>query len=1097
MNERQALEKAIEAQEMLRPILGDDVVEATIATLRQQLAGLTTVSSDVRKLVTVLVADLSGFTALVEAMDAEDAGEFINTLWQALDQVIVRYGGRIDKHIGDAVVALWGVDVSREDDAEQAIRASLAMQTELQEGIAGLDDGLKVGMRIGLSTGMVLLGEVGSSGEFSALGDAVNVAHALEAAAPIGGVLIAHDTYRHVRGIFEVAAWPKVTGPARREGITVYEVKQVKARTFRLTTRGVEGVETRMVGRGRELAHLQGEFHTVMRYGGWRQVTVVGEAGLGKSRLLYEFEDWLNLQSRYFLLFKGRMNQARRQLPFALARNFISFRFEIQESDGRSVVEEKFELGFASFLGQGQAEKAHIVGQLLGFDFAHSQYVQGIKDDIRQIHDRGRLYLTQLLQAAAALAPLVFMLEDLQWADEASLALLAYWREAWGERPFLLIGATRPELSEQIPDWYQGEGHSQLHLQPLSGADSERLVSDILRKVPEIPLKLRQLITKQAEGNPFYVEELIKMMLEDGVISKQEPLWRVDQQRLDNLRIPPSLTGVLQARLDRLSVAERRVLQQAAVVGRQFWDEAIAYMAAREEGREVVITAEDSLVTPALARILGDLQAKEMIFQRPQPVFQNTTEYFFKHAILREVTYEQILRTRRHLYHEGVAEWLVHWSGERVGEYASVIANHYEQANQNKAAASWLITAAQRARATYALEQAQHYFEQAHVLLGENASDDLLVAIYEGLGFVYRDRNLFTEALQYANRLLVLAQKMGDPALEARAWLGLTPHQDDVRSSLETTEKAVAKARLVEPLDLSLLARALRTQGWCWYLLGDGERALTLANESLDLSLEAGDRVIQGYSLNLIGVVYQVRGQFDVAQKYLERGLAVRRSIGDRMGESGILNNIGELLRFQGNYEQAASFYRQALLITREIGVRFVEATCLMNLVAVQTAQGAYEEALKYAAEVRGLGMGINYDLSELYLHEAEAYLGMGDGEQAVELALESWELAYKAQVPKLLGQAWRVLGRVTAVVGPLPVDERTKTRDYHFCFSQAEKIFREADIPYSQAVTLWHWSQSARQKGELKRARVLAEEARILFKQQKMSLFLERMGRD
>ena len=272
--------------------------------LREKLAALTSRPEQQRKLVTVLFADVSGFTAMSEKMDAEEVNEVMNALWERLDKAITDHNGYIDKHIGDAVMAIWGAKMAQENDPEQAFRAALAMQTEL--ATFRENHNVKLAMRIGINTGPVLLGEVGTTGEFTAIGDTVNVASRLEHVAPVGSILISHDTYRHVRGVFDAEPLDSVIVKGKAEPIQVYVIKRAKPRAFRRATRGVEGIETQMIGREKELNLLKGALDATLKNRTIQIVTIVGEAGMGKSRLVYEFENWVDLLPQEVYFFKGR-----------------------------------------------------------------------------------------------------------------------------------------------------------------------------------------------------------------------------------------------------------------------------------------------------------------------------------------------------------------------------------------------------------------------------------------------------------------------------------------------------------------------------------------------------------------------------------------------------------------------------------------------------------------------------------------------------------------------------------------------------------------------------------------------------------------------
>ncbi len=306
MDEIQQLEQMIAAFEAQRPTLGDAMVDAALGPMREKLAALQAQAAPTeqkRKQVTVLFADVSGFTALSETLDPEEITELLNALWVRLDAAIGTQGGRVDKHIGDAVMALWGADAAREDDPERAIRAALAMQAELE--VFGDAHSAPLAMRIGVNTGPALLGEVGSTREFTAMGDAVNLAARLEQAAPVGGVLISHDTYRLAPGMFDVVAQPPLEVKGKSEPVQTYVVLRAKARSFRMARRGVEGIETRMVGRDAELLALREAYADALCCEA-RLALVVGEAGVGKSRLLLEFERWLDSEPEQPRFFRGR-----------------------------------------------------------------------------------------------------------------------------------------------------------------------------------------------------------------------------------------------------------------------------------------------------------------------------------------------------------------------------------------------------------------------------------------------------------------------------------------------------------------------------------------------------------------------------------------------------------------------------------------------------------------------------------------------------------------------------------------------------------------------------------------------------------------------
>ncbi|MGE5376637.1 MAG: ATP-binding protein, partial [Bacteroidota bacterium] len=660
------LKRAIQAQESLRSVLGDSVVETTLAVLRNQVTEYERQASRQdtaiqarRRLVTVLFADVSGFTAFSENMDAEDVANLVNRLWLRADRIIQEYGGRIDKHIGDAVMALWGTETAREDDAERAVRAALKIQETFKENAWQLPIRLKVG----INSGQVLLSAIGTQGEFTAMGDTVNTASRLVNSAEGGEILITHDTYDLVRGIFDVQKQEPISVKGKTEPLQTYVIQRVRPRAFRLGRRGVEGVTTRMVGREAELQLIQAAYEQSVLDRRVNIVTVKGDAGLGKSRLIYEFESWLDTHPSDFYLFKGRADEETASLPYSLVRDVFSNRFHILDSDSQLEAREKLVHGMGSLAGPDIDEQAAFIGELLGFNFSDSLYVRGIRKDSRQIRDRSFGNFARFFERLSQEYSIVLLLDDIHWSDNGSLELVEYLARLETDLPLFILCAARPSLEELHPDWgVDFPRSSTITIKTLDLDASRELVNEILQNVSDLPVELVETVAKNAEGNPFYLEELIKVLIEDGVIVKGEDAWQILPQRLSQVRVPATLTGVLQARLDRLPPRENEVLERAAVIGRTFWDAAVDAM--RGSGlTQIVVGGED------VHSALSALREKELVFLHQPSAFASTQEFIFKHAILREVTYERVLKARRKLYHRMAADWLIQQSGERIDEY--------------------------------------------------------------------------------------------------------------------------------------------------------------------------------------------------------------------------------------------------------------------------------------------------------------------------------------------------------------------------------------------------------------------------------------------
>lgn len=710
MTEQERLEQAIAAIEAQREILGDETVDAALGPMKRQLSSLS--GGDIsakpefegeRKLVTVMFADISGFTTLLGKQDPEDVRELVNACFERFVPIIHKYEGIVEKFIGDEIMAIFGAPIAHEDDPERAIRASLKMMEELSA--FNSDHKIDMQIHIGISTGQVIAGAIGSEGQqqYGVMGETVNLAKRLEEAAPDGGILISHQTYTLVQGVFNVLVQDPIKIKGKDKPINTYLVENAKPRAFRMEFRGVEGVETRMVGRDAELLTLQNIYHDAMEDSETHIVILVGEAGIGKSRLLYEFDKWIELLPEDIWYLKGWSTAGMESEPFGPFRRMIADRFQITKRDTIAIVRNKLRAGMSKALNPDQADQ---VGHLLGFDLPVSQKLKDALES-KAFREQAIAFLIKYIRSVAY-EPTVMFLEDIHWADDSSLDLIANLAVSIPSAKLMVICLARPVLYERRPGWGEGRtAFNRVELRALSRRKSRALVEEILQKVDRIPDQLKDLVVDGAEGNPFYVEELIKMLIDDDIIHDTGKGWRVELERLAETRVPPTLAGVIQARLDSLPTAEREVLQRASVVGRLFWDMALTKLAADQTAR---INIDD------LLPLLESIRSRELVFRREHSAFAETGEYIFKHALLRDVTYETVLLKLRKVYHEQVAIWLEHVAGDRLGEYLGLIASHYELAENHSKAVEYLLLIGDRARMAYAHHEAIDAYQRALII---------------------------------------------------------------------------------------------------------------------------------------------------------------------------------------------------------------------------------------------------------------------------------------------------------------------------------------------------------------------------------------------
>ncbi len=1082
-NEIELLQQSISALEAQRAMLGDSVVDTAIAPMREKLLLLQSQQQEQqRKFVTILFADVSGFTALAETLDPEDISNLINEMWQRLDSIILAQGGSIDKHLGDGVMAIWGREQAHENDPERAIRAALEMLHYLK---SDPNLGAKFRMRVGINTGSVLLGSLGTQGEYTAMGDTVNVAARLEKAAPVGKILISADTYRQVRGLFNVEAVSGLELKGKSEPLQAYIVHGARPRAFRLGARGVEGIETRMIGRDRPFRILTAAIERMTRKEGLKVFIIVGDVGIGKSRLLHEVERWLDASSLTPWLFKARADQQRQEQALSLVRDLFFYYFHIQETDSSQTAREKLEHGIVNLLGEKGREIAHYIGQLLGFDFSESEYLQPFRNDPRALRSRAFDSMVEFFSQLAESAPLLFLLEDLHWADESSLNLLQHFREQGAHLRCVMMATVRPSFFERASEEWEQQlpGMKILRLEPLREEDSHRLTQEILRKVSNLPLSFEEMLVQHADGNPFYIEELIKMFIENGSIVKTESEWLIDTEKVKAVRVPPSLVGVLQARLDRLTHEERLLLQRASVIGRVFWDDALCYIETQE---------------PALGEItplLRSLAQKELIYRRNQSAFAGSEEYLFRHALLRDVVYEQALKAQRRVHHRHAAQWLLNKSGERAQAYAGILAEHFDLAGEANTAIDWYLRAGQSATETFMFESALEYLQRALTLMELQPGDRRWIDALEQRAYVNYQLTRWQEALQDYQAMLKSATQLQDLPAQMRALHGLA-QVNEIRGDYDAVLEAVAAAEnrydLLDPPNLAEMAQILLEKSRSLYYQGKYAAAKTSAQRGLDAALESDASVQAARLYNVLGMVYVVEGHYERALEYKLQSLQHWRLVGNRVYQAAMLNNIGEYYRLMGENERAISFYEESLALARQVRDLGQVVVCLSNMGGTYVAMGEFDAAIHALESAMRASQEKVFTEVETLCFLAEAYLGKGNLEQAMETILRALR-EVEQQESSFRGKVWRTLGLVAArMLAPIPLG--TERLDARQCFERAFNIEKESGALREQALVLWDWANYEQKRGQANMANSMRRQAHAILQQLNLPRLLEKL---
>ena len=991
-SEREQLQAVIDGLEAQRGLLGDAFVDAGLAPLRARLAELAadTGASQTLKQVTILFLDVVGSTQLSQRLDPEEIHAVMDGALARCTAIVEAHHGNVLQYAGDSLLAVFGAELAREDDAERAVRCGLALlaegralgaEIERDHGHRGFD------VRVGLHTGGVLLGG-GVDAEGSIRGIAVNIAARMEQTAPPGALRISHDTYRHVRGVFDVQAQDPIAVKGVDEPVATFLVLRARPRAFRIASRGIEGVETRMIGRDAELGVLQRAFERLFVERRLAMVTVVGEAGLGKSRLLCEFDAWSDARSEPFCIFQGRANPLTRNQTYGLLRDVLARRLQIGDGDSVAVAKRKIEAGimplFEADEGAEMAQAhAHLLGHLIGLDFGDSRHLSGIRNDARQIRNRAFHAAAQMFRRIAAQtgAPVVLELDDLHWADDGSLDFLVHLAEVDRDVPMLVLGLTRPALFERRGDWCSGIEHQRVDLRALDPGVGQALAGELLKKLVPVPAALRELIVGRAEGNPFYMEELVKMLVDQGAIDTAGgERWTLRPEKLHATKVPQTLTGVLQARLDGLPGPERVALQEASVIGLVFWDQALAALDPR---------APDAL--PALVR-------RDLTLPQPDAALDDVREYAFSHQLLHHVTYDTLLKRQRRALHARAAAWLAGLTGARASDFLGAAAEHYELAGDTVQACEFFARAAEHAMSRYVHDAALGHVARSLALLdrdaatgargsgdhGSAAGTPAVLALRWRL-LVVRELTLNTQGKRAEQRaaldaLQSLADALDDDLRRAhvarrRGMLAL--RTADYRAQESAARQGIAFAERAgdaeSRLDAQrLLADALAAQGDL-----DGGRAL--ARDGLAEARARGLRRLEGTFLNALSFIAELQDDQVTGLALDEQDLPIWRELGDRQGETIALGNVGADLLWFGEFAQARRHLEEALKLCRAIGSRQMECGPRGNLSQLALWQGDAAQALEQAHAAVDVAVAV-----QAADFEAGARFRVGDAELAL-----------------------------------------------------------------------------------------------------------------
>ena len=931
---------------------------------------------EARKLVTIVFADLAGSTSLGEALDSESLRGLMTRYFEEMRGVLESNGGVVEKFIGDAVMAVFGLPIVREHDAHRAVRAA----EEMRVALSGLNDeletgwGVRLAARIGVNTGEVVAGDP-ESGQRLVTGDAVNVAARLEQAAGEMEVFLGPLTYRLVRDEVEAEPVEPLALKGKADRVPAYRLRGL-ARTHGRPRRP----PAPLVGRGPELAALRDEFSHAVDSKSCRLATVLGDAGVGKSRLVAELAESLDGEA---VLLHGRCLPYGRGITFWPLREAVRQAAVITDEDRPEEARAKL----VRLAGPEAADAVERVASAIGLSdsqFAVDEVFWGAR---------------KLLETIARRQPLLLALEDVHWGEMTFLEFIEHLATEAEEAPILLVCLARHELLEVKGDWGERATERRILLEPLSEQDVGRVIENVLEQA-QVAKDVRARIAAAAEGNPLFVEQLVEMMIDEGLLRRQDDAW-VAEGDLRSVSMPPTIHALVAARLERLSRQERTVIDAASVIGQVFAERAVVELVA------------DGVAEP-ISQVLEALVRKQLVRPEPSELISDRS-YRFRHILIRDATYKGILKRSRAILHERFVAWAdrVNQDRDRAVEYEEILGYHLEQAHRCLSelgpldehgrelgirAATRLSSAGGRAFARGDMPAAANLLRRAVTLLPAASKDRL--ALLPDLAEAMLAIGEFAWAETFLDEAIATAGATGEAGLAASARILRIRVRSHSAVPEDWTGQVVVEAKRGLPLlesagDDVELARAFRMLAWangtaCQY----GEAAVA-AQRAMEYAARGGDERQRRHagSQYAIAALY---GPTPVPEAISRCEAIVADAVGDRRTQGLVMSLLSGLRAMQGDFDRARDLYTHARIMLADLGRSVVASSTSQQSCGVEMLAGdpaaAERELRRDFAELSE--MGEKYFLSTAAGELARAVYAQSRYDEAEELTLMAEELS-------------------------------------------------------------------------------------------------------
>jgi class 3 adenylate cyclase/tetratricopeptide (TPR) repeat protein len=950
-------------------------------------------ASDERKPVTVLFADLAGSTELATRHDPEQLRALLAAFFDEMRQQIEAFGGTVEKYAGDAIMAVFGVPRVGEDDAERAVRAAVAMRGSLDQlnPMFEQEYGVRLSLRVGIATGEAVA-TTGAVNDFMVTGEVANLAARLQTAG--SGVVLSEETYHLLQPLLEAETLPPLDLKGFPRPMTAYLLRAL--RPIESRPRGVPGLSSPVVGRDREVAALRSCVDELRR-GRGQVVFLVGEAGIGKTRLKIDLRESLPDGIRWL---EGRCQSYTQSTSYAPMVQVLRSLTGLGTAEPAPIARAKLRAALRVLAGPRAEQVQPALAHLLGVELGSGQ--PAVPADARSLQSELVLAMRVLLEGLASRDAVILAVEDLHWADVASIELLTLLLELTDLLPLMILLTTRPESDADA--WslrFHAERNyphrvTEIRLPPLAHEDSERLADNLLR-VSDLPEGLRARVLERAEGNPFFLEEILRTLIEEGVLRREGERW-VATAEPERTLVPTTLRGVLAARIDRLPAPAKLMLQRASVAGRFFTYRALAALA--EPGED-------------LDRALAHLLRAELVREWAR---LPERQYVFKHALTQDAAAASLLAEPRKALHAAVARHLEETGADLSAEHAPVLAHHWYEAAEWERALHYALRAAERARALYARPEAVGHHWRALELLGRlpstrerrRLSATVVIELVQLPGWI-KSRQLLEEGLRHLRGAMETGVELRDPDLLACA--------EGLQGGITRDEAALTRAVERARSEGQPSTQAFTAERYGYYLgaCGRWEESLVQFSRAIEIHGAVGARHQQAIDISAGGRCWNARaGRLEESLQYA----AQFRSIAAELGDTRLLAwraMEAEPYIYMGRWEDAVRVAEESLPIAWEIGEDTVMLFVSAWLAQAYLKLGRFDDARRVIVRALQWSEGhinaVPFSLS--YTSVARVLVHLADGElpEALARARTAVRLAEQSQFRLEMGASHRALG--------------------------------------------------------------------------------------